>query len=121
MQPADSLPDLFSGILLDPSISNQMSLTNFDDTDYNLASALTEWENNLALPNLDSSQLTPISSQEISHSPSVAPESSQSRAESAASADGEETVCYGMVSGYCIRLSDLSDLGHDSPALAAQR
>jgi hypothetical protein len=50
MQPADSLPDLFSGILFDPSVSNQMSLMNFDEPDYNLAGALTEWENNIPAP-----------------------------------------------------------------------
>jgi hypothetical protein len=121
MQPANSLPDLFSGILLDPSVGNQMSLINLDETNYNLASALTEWGNNMALPDFYPSQSTPISFQETSHSPSVAPDSIQSTAEPVTSTDDEETICYGMVSDHHIGLSDLSDLGRDSPALAAQR
>ena len=104
MQPADSLPELFSGILLHPTVGNQMSLINLDETDYNLASALTEWGNNMALPNF-------YPSQETSHSPSVAPDSIQSIAESVTSTDDEETICYGMVSDHHIGLTDLSDLG----------
>ncbi|RYP44409.1 hypothetical protein DL768_009111 [Monosporascus sp. mg162] len=105
MQPADSLPDLFSGILLDPSVSNQMSLMDLDETNYNLDGALAEWGENMASPNsFDSSQLTPISSQETSHSPSLAPESSQSRAESATSAEDEETICYGMLHNVDVKL-----------------
>ncbi|CZR69567.1 related to helicase-like transcription factor protein [Phialocephala subalpina] len=106
MQPADSLPDLFSVILSEPSVSNQMSLMNLDEPAYNLTGALTEWENNIASPNsFDSSQLTPISSQETSHSLSLAPESSQSRAESVTSAkDEEETICYGMLHNVDVKL-----------------
>ena len=121
MQPADSLSDLFSGILLDSSVSNQMSLINLDEKYYDLDSELAQWGNNIALPNFDSSQSTPISSQETSHSPFVTPDSSQSTAESITSVADEETICYGMVSGHCICLSDLFDLGHDSPAIAARR
>ena len=121
MQPANPLPDLFSGILLHPSAGNQMSLINLDETDYNLASAILEWGNNMALPNYHPSQSTPISSQETSNSPSVAPDSTQSRAESVTSTDDEETICYGMVSDHHIGLSagDLSNWGRDSSALAA--
>lgn len=92
-------------ILLDPSVSNQTSLMNLDEADYNLASELSEWGNSMALPNFDSSQLTPISFQENSPSPSVTPESTQLRAKSVTSADDEETICYGMVSGHCSCLS----------------
>ena len=116
MQLGDSLPDVFSGILLDPSVSNQTSLMNIDEIDYDIDSALAEWENNMTLPNFDSSQSSPISSQETSQRLSVAPESSQSRADLVTSADDEETICYGMVSGLCICLSDtsgLSNLGHN--------
>lgn len=100
LQPADSLPDLFSGIVFSPSVGNQMSLINLDETDYNLASALTEWGNNMALPDFYPSHSTPISSQETSHTPSVAPGSIQSTAESVTSTDDEETICYGMVSDH---------------------
>ncbi|RYP37143.1 hypothetical protein DL767_003097 [Monosporascus sp. MG133] len=105
MQPADSLPDLFSGILCDASVSNQMSLMNLDETNYNLDGALAEWGESMASPNsFDSSQLTPISSRETSHSPSLAPESNQSRAESATSAEDEETICYGMLHNVDVKL-----------------
>lgn len=107
MQLADSPPDLFSGILLDPSVSNQMSLITLDETDYNLASALTEWGNNMALPDFYPSQPTAISSQETSPSPSVAPYAIQSTAESITSTGDEETICYGMVSDHHTGLSDL--------------
>ena len=113
MQPADSMSDLFNGALLDSSVSDQMSLINFDETDYDLVGALAEWGTNMALPNFDSSQSTPISSQETSHSPFVVLDSSQS--------SDEGSICYGMVSDHRICLSDLSDLGHDSPAIVAQR
>lgn len=98
MQPADSLPDLFSGILFSPSVGSQLSLIDLDETDYNLASALTEWGNNVALPDIYPSQSTPMSSQETSHSPSGAPDSIQLTGESVTSTDDEETICYGMVS-----------------------
>ncbi|RYO92417.1 hypothetical protein DL762_001697 [Monosporascus cannonballus] len=105
MQPANSVPDLFSGILLDPSVSNQMSLMNLDEANYNLAGALAEWGEDMASPNsFDSFKLTPISSQETSHSPSLAPESSRSRAESATSAEDEETICYGMLHNVDVKL-----------------
>lgn len=105
MQPVDSLPDLFSAILLDPSVSNQMSQTNLDETGYNIDGALAEWGNQMASPDsFDSSQLTPISSQQTSHSPSLAAESNQSRAESVTSAEDEVTVCYGMLHNVDVKL-----------------
>ncbi|KAK4194237.1 putative DNA repair protein RAD5B [Triangularia verruculosa] len=104
MQPADSPADLFSGILFDPTVGNQMSLINQGETDYNLASALTEWGHNLVLPDPHPSQLTPISSQETSHSPSVAPDSIQSTAESVTSTDDEEIICYGMLHNVDVKL-----------------
>ena len=98
-----------------------MSLINLDETDYDLTSELAQWENHMALPNFDSSQSTPISSQETSHSSSVAPDSSQSRAESATLVADEGTICYGMVSSHSICHPDPSDVGNDSPAIDAQR
>ncbi len=120
MQAADSPPDLFSDILLHPSVSNQM-LLGIEETDYNLASALTEWGNYMAVPDFYLSQSTLISSQATSHSPSIAPDSIQLTAESVTSTDDEETICFGMVSDHHVSLSDLSDLGRASSALAAQR
>ncbi|KAI1422037.1 SNF2 family N-terminal domain-containing protein [Xylaria sp. FL1777] len=102
MQPAESLDHLFSDILLDPSISSQMSMMNLDEIDYNLDGALVEWGNS---PNwFDSSQLNPLSSWETSHSPSLAPEASQSRDESVALAEEEETICYGMLHNVDVKL-----------------
>ncbi|EAQ87599.1 hypothetical protein CHGG_04218 [Chaetomium globosum CBS 148.51] len=104
MQPAGPTPDLFSGILLDPNVGSQMSLINLDETDYNLASALTEWGDNMALPDLYPPQSTPISYQEISYSPSVVPNSIQSTGQSAISTDDEETICYGMLHDVDVKL-----------------
>ncbi|KAK1765014.1 SNF2 family N-terminal domain-containing protein [Phialemonium atrogriseum] len=84
MQPANSLPDLFG--------------------DYNPTSELAEWGNSMALPNFDSSQLTPISFQENSPSPSITPESTQLRAKSVTSADDEETICYGKLHNLDVKL-----------------
>lgn len=116
MQAADSLPDLFSNILLHPSVGNQMSPIGLEETNYNLASALTEWGYNMAVPDFDLSQSTPISSQATSHSPSVAPDFIQSTAEYGTSTDDEETICFGMVSDHYVSLSDMSDLGRASSA-----
>ncbi|KAK3898554.1 hypothetical protein C8A05DRAFT_37862 [Staphylotrichum tortipilum] len=104
MQLADSLPDLFSDILLHLSVGNQMSPIGLDETDYNLASALTEWGNTMALLDFYPSQSIPISSQATSHSPSVAPDSIQSTAESVTSTDNEETICYGMLHNVDVKL-----------------
>jgi hypothetical protein len=122
MQSVDSLQDLFDSILLDPNISNQISEMNLDESGYDLADALTEWGNNMPPPSFDSSQVAVLSSGEISHSvsPSVAQESGRSGSESATSGDDKETVCYGMVSSHRTYLPELSNLGSDSPVLAAQ-
>lgn len=99
----ETLPELFSEILFPTTLTNQqMSPTNLYETGYDLDGALTEWGDYVL--GFDS--------------PSVTPDSSSSMVESATSADEEETICYGMVSGHCIYLSDS---GRDSPALAVQR
>ncbi|RYP79133.1 hypothetical protein DL771_000111 [Monosporascus sp. 5C6A] len=99
------IPHLFSAILRDQSVSNQMLQPNLDEAGYNIDGALAEWGNKMASPNsFDSSQLTPISSQQTSHSSSFAAESNQSRAESVNSAEDEVTICYGMLHNVDVKL-----------------
>lgn len=112
MQQSDSLPDLFSEILLDPSVGSQMMSTNLNDTsDYNIDGALTEWGSGVALSDSDFSQLIPDSSQDSSNLSSLTPESSQSMTHNVPAADDNEIICYGMVSGYPIYCA-FSNSGH---------
>lgn len=102
IQQADSLPEVFSNLLVDPNLAPSM---NFNDLDFNLDDALTDWSNDMLLSGSDLSPLGPPSSQEVSHSPSVASEAGQPRIEDVSSIFNNEVadneiICYGMVSHY---------------------
>ncbi|KAH8802968.1 SNF2 family N-terminal domain-containing protein [Xylogone sp. PMI_703] len=96
-EPVVSPFDIFNGI------NNQMPLMGLNELDYDLSSALVEWENNILSQSFDSPERTPFSSQETSSSPSIA-ELNHSTAESAALADDEQTVCYGMLYNVDVKL-----------------
>jgi hypothetical protein len=98
MQPMNSMTDVISDIFLDQSVGDQMLTLNINEQDYNLEGALLEWGHEMALSDSDFSGLTLSSSQEMSHSPSLTPESSQSRSEDIIMVDNQEEICYGMVS-----------------------
>lgn len=80
---------------------------NFDGLNF-LDDQLTDWSNDVLSSGSDLSPLEPLSSQEVSHSPSVVSEAYQPRIEDAIPtfntqvANNEvannETICYGMVS-----------------------
>ncbi|RMZ91158.1 hypothetical protein DV736_g1622, partial [Chaetothyriales sp. CBS 134916] len=101
MQLVDSGSDPGSGILFDSSASNQVSLINLDEVDYDM---IAEWGNNMVLQSFDLSQSTPISSQETSHPLSARSDSSKSRAEGANSVADDETICYGMLHSVDVKL-----------------
>ena len=83
-------------MLLDPSFSSQLLVTNADEMGYNLDEDISKWGSEV-MSSLDSPQLTQASSQEVSHSPSLTPESIQSRAEVVSPGSSDIIICYGMV------------------------
>ncbi|KAM0263536.1 hypothetical protein ACHAQJ_001155 [Trichoderma viride] len=104
MQPMDSITDVISGIFFDQSVGDQMSTLNINEQDYNLDGALLEWGNGIALSDSDFSGLAQVSSHEMSHSPSLTPESSQSRSEDMFMTDDQEQICYGMLHNVDVKL-----------------
>ncbi|KAL6818335.1 SNF2 family N-terminal domain-containing protein [Trichoderma sp. SZMC 28013] len=106
IQQADSLPEVFSNLLVDPNLAPSM---NFNDLDFNLDDALTDWSNDMLLSGSDLSPLGPPSSQEVSHSPSVASEAGQPRIEDVSSIFNNEVadneiICYGMLHNVDVKL-----------------
>ena len=97
MQQADSLPQLFGDILLDPSIGDQMMSLNVNEPTYDLEGALEDWGNGLFDFDSYFPQLMPSSSEDVSQSPSLTPESS-SGTKDTPSVGEPDTVCFGMVS-----------------------
>ncbi|KAI1488686.1 SNF2 family N-terminal domain-containing protein [Biscogniauxia mediterranea] len=102
MKHVDSLSSVFSDILFNPSVSDQMSEMNLEEIDYNIDTALAEWENDMGVSN--SYELTPVSPEEASHSPSLTLESNQIRTGLVAPAKDEEIVCYGMLHNVEVKL-----------------
>lgn len=101
-----------SNIIVDPNLVTSMSEMNFDGLNL-LDDQLTDWSIDVLSSGSDLSPLGPLSSQEVSHSPSVASEAYQPRIEDFIPtfdtqatnneiANNEvannETICYGMVS-----------------------
>ncbi|KAK4085081.1 uncharacterized protein Triagg1_71 [Trichoderma aggressivum f. europaeum] len=106
IQQADSLSGVFSNLLVDPSLVPSME---FNDLDFNLDDALTDWSNDMLLSGSDLSPLTLPSSQEISHSPSVASEAGQPRIEDVIpifnnEVADNEIICYGMLHNVDVKL-----------------
>lgn len=90
---------MFSNILLGPMAGGQMSITPLTDPNYDLDSALNEWQAiTESTMSLDPKLLTPDSTQGISRTSSATPESSQSAIEFNAFAALNGLICYGMVS-----------------------
>ncbi|PNP50378.1 hypothetical protein THARTR1_08905 [Trichoderma harzianum] len=119
IQQVDSLPEVFSNILVDPNLATSMPSMSFNDLDFNLDDALTDWNNDMLLSGSDLSSLRPLSSQEISHSPSMASEAGQSRTDdviptfntevaNTEEANNEvannEIICYGMLHNVDVKL-----------------
>lgn len=99
MQHAESLPELFGNILLDPSIGDQMTSLNVNETTYDLDGAIEDWGNGLFVSDSYIPQWMPSSSEDVSQSPSLTRESS-SGIEDTLSVGEDDTVCYGMVSNH---------------------
>ncbi|KAL7933036.1 SNF2 family N-terminal domain-containing protein [Trichoderma chlorosporum] len=126
IQQVNSLPEVLSNMLLDPSLSGQLLETDVNDNDYSLDDHLTEWGSEM-ISDFDLSQLMPISSEEVSHSPSLTSESSQSRSEVRASGN---IICYGMLHNVDVKLLgdmqaiyfklDKSEAGYQSFKLKSQ-
>ncbi|OAQ70971.2 helicase [Pochonia chlamydosporia 170] len=101
----NSLPEMFSNILLGPMAGGQMSITPLTDPNYDLDSALNEWQAiTESTMSLDPKQLTPDSTQAISRTSSATPESSQSAIEFNAFAVGNGLICYGMLHSVDVKL-----------------
>ncbi|KAK0761340.1 hypothetical protein N5P37_006289 [Trichoderma harzianum] len=77
IQQAESSPEVYlSNIMVDPNLVTSMSSMNFDGLDF-LNDQLTDWSNDVLSSGSDLSPLGPLSSQEVSHSPSVASDAVQ--------------------------------------------
>ncbi|KAF3076718.1 putative SWI/SNF-related matrix-associated actin-dependent regulator of chromatin [Trichoderma lentiforme] len=114
IQQAESSPEVYlSNILVDPNLVTSMSSMNFDGLDF-LDDQLTDWSNDVLSSGSDLSPLGPLSSQEVSHSPSAASEAYQPRIEDVIPtfntqvANNEvantETICYGMLHDVDVKL-----------------
>ncbi|KAL7786938.1 SNF2 family N-terminal domain-containing protein [Trichoderma afarasin] len=114
IQQAESSPEVYlSNIIVDPNLVTSMSEMNFDGLNF-LDDQLTDWSNDVLSSGSDLSPLGPLSSQEVSHSPSVASEAYQSRIEdviptfNTQAANNEvvnnETICYGMLHDVEVKL-----------------
>ncbi|KAL7911753.1 SNF2 family N-terminal domain-containing protein [Trichoderma velutinum] len=109
IQQTDILPEVFSNIPFHSSDATSMSSIYLEDMNFYLNEPLTDWSSEMLLSGSDLSPLRPLSSQEISHSPSVTSESGQSRIEDATPAfntgiANNDIICYGMLHNVDVKL-----------------
>ncbi|OTA02518.1 hypothetical protein A9Z42_0029100 [Trichoderma parareesei] len=76
MQHAETLPELFGNILLDPSIGDQMTSLNVNETAYDLDGAFEDWGKGLLESDSYIPQWMPPSLEDDSQPPSLTPQSS---------------------------------------------
>ncbi|KAH0491045.1 hypothetical protein TgHK011_002491 [Trichoderma gracile] len=103
IQHAETLPELFGNILLDPSIGDQMTSLDVNETTYDLDGAIEDWGNGLFESDSYIPQWMPPSSEDDSQSPSITPQSSLGT-EDIPSVDEHHTVCFGMLHNVDVKL-----------------
>jgi hypothetical protein len=103
MQSFGYMEDMFGRMLHDPVVGEQLSTLDMsiNDHSYNLGGDMQEWENNFVLSDTGFSSSAQSSSQEVSQSSSLSP---QSTSEDVIMLNDQDEICYGMVSKRSIYL-----------------